>query len=92
MTEYGWKPEMTLGRAIRVVWWRAIKGCTWRWISADWCDLYEPGADYRGNQLHGIDVCHAAAYRLRLGSAYSHIMNGWDAPRWLSDLAWRVCP
>jgi hypothetical protein len=66
---YGIYVEMTPLRALRVLWWRVVRGMTWRAIAYMWIISYRWYAPcdlkYLGNQLYGLAVCEEAAHKLK---------------------------
>ena len=67
--------DMTIWRALRVVYWRVFCGHTWRRISEMWCDRYLEHMALSGNQIHGMVVLDCAAITLGLKSYVSWPLN-----------------
>ena len=71
--DYGWDVDMTIFRALRVLWWRCVKGETWRAIGYEWerCYPENPSLDLNGNQYYGMSVTDCAATKLGMKSYVS---------------------
>ncbi len=77
-TKYGFNPSMTLWLALRVMFWRVVKGETWRGIAYDFLpldknNLYD--SELRSNQYYGLDVVEAASKKLKFKS---HLIGVWN--------------
>ena len=70
---YGFDIDMTFLRAVRVLYWRILKGESWREIAYSWNKNYPEweGKDPGGNQLYGMTVVDCAAIKLGL-KGHSH--------------------
>lgn len=75
--DFGWEIDMTLLRAIRVIYWRAVKHETWRGIAFLWNKKYPEyeGFDIDSNQLYGMSVVDCAANKIKIGSYGSSFLN-----------------
>lgn len=75
--DYGWDIDMTYIRALRVLWWRAIKHYSWRAIAEKWADIYPrlTPDGINGNQFFGMCIADCAAIKIGLSSYLSWPMN-----------------
>ena len=75
--DYGWDINMSVLRALRVVWWRVVQHETWRGIAEKWEYSYpeNPRLELKGNQFYGVTVIDCAATTLGLASYVAWPLN-----------------